>query len=89
MNNEWIITLSRKTLEEALIICAPALIVGIVVSLLISVAQTMTSIQEITISTVPRLAAVAAAIFISLPWMVRHLVGFMLQLFSDFHPYLK
>jgi len=89
MNIEVIVGLSRRTLEEALIISAPALIVGIVVSLLISVAQTMTSIQEVTISTVPRLAAVAVALLLTMPWMLRHLTTFMLQLFSDFHPFLK
>jgi flagellar biosynthesis protein FliQ len=89
MNIEVIVALSRRTLEEALIISAPALIVGIVVSLLISVAQTMTSIQEVTISTVPRLAAVAFALLLTMPWMLRHLTSFMLQLFGDFHPFLK
>lgn len=89
MNIEVIVALARRTLEEALIISAPALIVGIVVSLVISVAQTMTSIQEVTISTVPRLASVALALLLTMPWMLRHLTTFMLQLFSDFHPFLK
>jgi flagellar biosynthetic protein FliQ len=89
MNIEVIVALCRRTLEEALIISAPALIVGIVVSLAISVAQTMTSIQEVTISTVPRLAAVAFALLLTMPWMLRHLAAFMLHLFGDFHPFLK
>ncbi len=60
MNLEMIITLSRRTLEEAILISAPVLIVGIVISVIVSILQVMTSIQEVTISTVPRLAAVAA-----------------------------
>ena len=89
MNMEVVLALSRRTLEEALILAAPVLIVGIVVSLIISVLQTMTSVQEVTISTVPRLAAVAGVMFVTLPWTLRHMIGFMISLFQDFHPYLR
>ncbi|HEY3768466.1 MAG TPA: flagellar biosynthetic protein FliQ [Candidatus Angelobacter sp.] len=89
MNMEVVITLSRRTLEEALLVCSPILIVGIVVSIIVSVLQVMTSIQEVTISTVPRLAAVAAALFVAMPWMLRHMITFMTSLFGDFHPFLK
>jgi len=89
MNLEMIITLSRRTLEEAILISAPVLIVGIVISVIVSILQVMTSIQEVTISTVPRLAAVAAALFVAMPWMLRHMIAFTVQLFGDFHPFLK
>ena len=59
------------------------------VSLVISLAQVLTSLQEATLSTVPRLAAVAGAILLLLPWMVRRLGWFTLTLFSDFRPYLR
>jgi flagellar biosynthetic protein FliQ len=89
LNMEVIIGLSRRTLEEALLVSAPILIVGIIVSILVSVLQVMTSVQEVTISTVPRLAAVAGALFLTMPWMLRHLITFMVSLFGDFHQYLK
>ncbi len=89
MNMEVVLTLSRRTLEEALLMCSPILIVGIVVSIIISVLQVMTSIQEVTISTVPRLGAVAAALFVTMPWMLRHMIAFMVSLFGDFHPFIK
>ncbi|HZU30299.1 MAG TPA: flagellar biosynthetic protein FliQ [Candidatus Angelobacter sp.] len=89
MNMEMVLTLSRRTLQEALLLSAPILIVGIVVSIIISVLQVMTSVQEVTISTVPRLAAVAGALFVTMPWMLKHMISFMTQLFGDFHPFLK
>jgi flagellar biosynthesis protein FliQ len=89
MNMEMIVALSRRTLEEALLVSAPVLAVGILVSLIVSVLQVMTSVQEVTISTVPRLAAAAVAMFLMMPWMLRHLVGFTVQLFGDFHPFIK
>lgn len=89
MNMEVIISLARRTLEETLMVSAPILIVGILISVVVSVLQVVTSIQDVTIGTVPRLAAVAGALFVATPWMLRHLITFMVSLFGDFHPFLK
>jgi flagellar biosynthetic protein FliQ len=83
------VELARRTLETVLWIAAPLLIVATVVSLVINIVQVLTSLQESTLSTVPRLAAVGAAIFLLLPYMVRRLALFTVTLFSDFHPYLR
>jgi flagellar biosynthesis protein FliQ len=53
------------------------------------VVQVLTSLQETTLSTVPRLFAVAAATFLLLPWMTRRLAAFTLQLFSDLRPFVR
>jgi flagellar biosynthetic protein FliQ len=45
----------------------------------------MTSIQEHTVATVPRLAVVAITTFVMLPWMLRKLMGYTVRLFADFH----
>jgi flagellar biosynthetic protein FliQ len=55
------------------------------VSLLINIAQVMTSIQEHTVATVPRIVVVALTTFVMLPWMLRKLMSFTVQLFADFH----
>lgn len=89
MNMDVVIMLTRRTLQEALMISAPILITGVAVSLIISVLQVMTSVQEATISTVPRLAAVAGALFVAMPYMLRHMITFMVTLFGDFHQYIK
>ncbi len=85
---EAYIELGRRTLEAALILCAPVLAVATVVSLLVNIVQVLTSLQEGTLATVPRLAAVATALFFLFPWMLRRLETFTIGLFSDFHPYL-
>ncbi|MGA9042960.1 MAG: flagellar biosynthetic protein FliQ [Terriglobales bacterium] len=89
MSTDVVVELCRRTLEAAIWIAAPLLIVATVVSLVISLAQVLTSLQETTLSTVPRLAAVAGAILLLLPWMVRRMGLFTLSLFSDFRPYLR
>ena len=88
MSTDQVVELARRTLEMALWLGAPLLLIATVVSLLINIAQVLTSLQETTISTVPRLAAVAVAALLLMPWMVRRLGMFTLQLFSDFRPYL-
>jgi flagellar biosynthetic protein FliQ len=83
------IALARETLKVVLILSAPVLIAAMAVSLAVSIGQVLTSIQDSTIATVPRLAAVAAAIMVLAPWMLRKLVAFTIQLLADFRPYLQ
>lgn len=87
MGMETVIGLSRQTLETALWVGAPLLLIVTVVSLLINIGQVLTSLQDVTVSTVPRLAVVAFASFLLMPWMLRRLVMFTLRLFSDFRPF--
>jgi len=89
MSTDLVVELARKSLEAALWLAAPLLLIATVVSLTINIVQVLTSLQETTLSTVPRLAAVAAAIFLLMPWMVRRLGVFTVQLFSDFRPFLR
>jgi flagellar biosynthesis protein FliQ len=89
METEQVVALFRSTLQMALILGAPLLLIATVVSLLVNVGQVLTSLQDSTISTVPRLAAVAAAALLFLPWMMRRLIVFTVGIWSDFHPFLR
>lgn len=89
MGADQIVALLRHTIETALWIGAPLLLAAVVVGLLINVVQVLTSLQDMTVSTVPRLAAVAAAILFLMPWMVRRMAAFTLQIFSDFRPFVR
>jgi len=89
MGADQVVALLRHTMETALWMGAPLLIAAVAVGLLINVVQVLTSLQDMTVSTVPRLAAVAAAILLLMPWMVRRIGMFTVQLFSDFHPFVR
>jgi flagellar biosynthesis protein FliQ len=89
MGSDQIVALLRQTLETALWIGAPLLIAGLAVGLVINVVQVLTSLQDMTVSTVPRLAAVAAVVLLLMPWMVRRVGVFTIQLFSDFRPFVR
>ncbi len=85
MTTDVVVHLARETMLTALLLAAPILIIATVVSLLINIAQVMTSIQEHTVATVPRIAVMAICILVLLPWMLRKLMDFTVQLFADFH----
>jgi flagellar biosynthetic protein FliQ len=89
MSTAVAVEMARQTLLTALSIVAPLLAIATVVSLLINIGQVLTSLQENTLSTVPRLSAVAAALFLLLPWMARRLAVFTVSVLSDFRPYLR
>ena len=89
MPNDVVVELSRRTLEAVVWIAAPVLTVAVIVSFVISLAQALTSLQDNTLSTVPRLAAVGAACFFLLPWMLRRMSTFTVALFSNLPHYLR
>lgn len=85
MSADYAVQLGRETLITTLWMVTPILAAATVVSLLISIVQVMTSIQDVTVATVPRLAVVAVATFILLPWLIQKVMSFTVQLFADFH----
>lgn len=88
MGADQAVELARKLLIEAMLLSAPALIAGALVSLLLSVIQTVTSVQEQTLTAVPRLFVVFAAGAIAMPWFLKRLIVYTFQLWGDFHRYL-
>ena len=83
MTADQVAELMRMTLREALLLSAPILIVAGVSSLLISLVQTLTSIQDQTLSTVPRLLIVAGVMLAGMPWFLHRLVWFTANLMMD------
>lgn len=66
----------------------PVLLVSLVVGLTVSIFQTVTSIQEQTLTFVPKIICVFAAIILFGPWMMNNMVGFMTELWSSFSVYV-
>lgn len=89
MDVDQTVFLGRMLLQEVLILAGPVLVVAVIASLVVNVVQVLTSLQDNTVSSVVRLLASGAALFIAMPWMWRHLSQFTLAIFSDFHVYLQ
>ena len=89
MNTAIAVDLGRQTLQAAMILAFPLLAAATLVSLLVNIGQVLTSLQETTISTVPRLLTMGRIAFVLMPWMVRRLAMFTINLMRDFTVYLR
>ena len=89
MPDAQVVDICRHTLLQVLLLAAPILGIAVAVSLLVNVVQVLTSLQEATLSAVPRLLAVATGAFFMMPWMWRQMGQYTVKLLSDFHPYVK
>jgi flagellar biosynthetic protein FliQ len=76
------INLVRGGVLQALMMAAPLLLVGMLVGLIISIFQATTSIQEQTLTFVPKIAAILGALILFGPWIVMSMVQFTLRLFG-------
>lgn len=83
MTPEMVTELGRQALETTLIVSAPILGLSLVVGLAVSVLQAMTQLNEATLTFVPKVLAVFAAIVLFMPWMMGVLTSFMTQVFLN------
>lgn len=89
MGTDQVVNLGRLMLTEVAILIAPVLALVLAVSLVISVLQVLTSLQDQTLTAVPRLLVTGVALFCLMPWMWRHLALYTIHMFSDFHGILR
>ena len=82
MSPELVLHLGRRALETALLVAAPVLGVTLVVGFLVAMIQAVTSIRDMTMGLVVKLAAVAITLLISGGWMMETAVGFAKEIFS-------
>jgi flagellar biosynthesis protein FliQ len=88
MGPDQTVEIMRRMLIEAMMLSAPLLVTACAVSLVVSLLQTLTNVQEQTLTAVPRLVVVFVVTVAVLPWMVHRLVAFTVHLFTGFHKYL-
>lgn len=82
MTPELVIQLARRSFEATLLLAAPLLIFSLVVGLLISVFQAVTSINEATLAFAPKIVAVMIAMIIFFPWMMTYMSDFTREIYS-------
>lgn len=84
------VTAIASTAIYTIIKCAaPLLLVSLCVGLLISIFQTVTSIQEQTLTFVPKILAIFLALIVMGHWIMNNMVEFMTSLWSDFNVYIR
>lgn len=82
MNEATVIELARETCWTAFLLAAPALAIGLIVGIGIAIFQAVSSIQEQTMTIVPKLLAVVITLIVILPWMLTMLVEFTRRMFT-------
>ena len=83
MTVEYILALGREAISLTLLISAPMLILGLLVGVAISILQAVTQIQEMTLTFVPKIVAVAVALLVFLPWIISRIVTFTAHLYGN------
>jgi len=76
------LSLGREAIFVALLVCGPALLIGLVTGLVISIFQAVTQIQEPTLTFIPKIVVVALAILFFGPFMLAMLTDFMQRVFN-------
>jgi flagellar biosynthetic protein FliQ len=89
VSDQTLIQLVGETLRVTLIVVAPLLITALAVGLVVSITQVVTSIQDMTLSFVPRIIAVFVVGLVLFPWMVERLTTYTTQLITQFHLYAR
>ena len=89
MSESLLLSLAKQSLETLLWITAPMLLIGMAVGITVSILQVVTSIQDATLTFVPRAVAVFAVFLGTLPWAVHKLVAYTTALFSNFSTYIR
>lgn len=82
MTPEFAVELIKTTLFQAVALAGPLLVVAMIVGLAVSLFQAVTSIHEQTLSFVPKTLALAGLVIVLLPWLLRTLVEFAIQVIS-------
>ena len=83
MSEEFVMALGRDAVMTALLVAAPILEFSLITGLVISIVQAVTQINEVTLTFVPKILAVFAALALFGPWSMRIMLGFTERLFGN------
>jgi len=83
MTPETVMTIGQRALEITLMLSAPLLLTALVVGLLVGVIQAATQINEMTLSFIPKLIAMAVALVVAGPWMLKLMISYTRELFES------
>jgi flagellar biosynthesis protein FliQ len=83
MNQDTVVSLATQAMKLAIEIAGPMMLVGLVIGLVVSVFQAVTSIQEQSLTFIPKIVALAALLVILGPWMLDQLVTYAQNLYMS------
>ncbi|MFQ5716335.1 MAG: flagellar biosynthesis protein FliQ [Nitrospinales bacterium] len=89
MTEEFIISFGIESIKTTLLLSAPMLLFGLVTGLLVSIFQAVTSIQEMTLTFIPKILAVFLSLVLFFPWLLNQILQFTSNILINFPDYIK
>ena len=89
MSTDWVVDMGREALFLIIKTAAPILLVSLAVGLIVSIFQTVTSIQEQTLTFIPKILAVFLTLMLLGGWILDSISGYMIELWSNFSVYIR
>ncbi|MCR4568350.1 MAG: flagellar biosynthesis protein FliQ [Pseudobutyrivibrio sp.] len=88
MTEGQVLDIIRDSIYTLLMVSLPLLLVSLIIGLVVSIFQTVTSIQEQTLTFIPKIVGVFAALMFFGPWMLTVLTEYITDLWTNFSVYL-
>ena len=89
MNQQFIIDFAVESMKITLLLSAPMLGFGLVAGLVISIFQAVTSIQEMTLTFIPKILAVFFSLILFLPWLLQLMISFTAKVLINIPTYIQ
>lgn len=86
---DFVVSFAAEGLEMALLIAAPMLGFGLLVGVAVSIFQAVTSIQEMTLTFIPKILAVMVSILIFFPWMIEMMLSYTTKVIINIPNYIR
>ncbi len=83
MTTEFVLFWGQQTVKTAILVTSPILLTGMVVGLMVGIFQSVTQIQEMTLTFIPKMAVIILVILFSMPWMLMTLTDFMTSIYHQ------
>jgi flagellar biosynthetic protein FliQ len=86
---EFVVELAQKAIKVTLFVSLPILGIGLVVGVLVSLLQSATQVQEMTLTFVPKILSIFIGLLLLLPWIMHQLTGFTLEIINNLPNYTR
>ena len=88
MTEQFVIDFGMNAIKTALLLSAPMLGFGLATGLVVSVFQAVTSIQELTLTFIPKILAVFLSLFLFFPWLLQIIIEFTRNILINFPSFI-
>jgi flagellar biosynthetic protein FliQ len=89
MTPEFVVGFARQAIEMALTIALPMLGIGLIVGITVSILQSATQVQEMTLTFIPKIVSIFLALLFAFPWIMDKMVTFTRELMLNIPNYIR